>query len=106
MNPFQTGAKAYFAGGLWPWVCSKGGGKNMKPYTGQANLNCYCNNEPQNGRGKNPIFPYDTMFMYCGLFEKYGSDVLTCDLITLVQNGTNIPTESQMSAKHFFIVKF
>lgn len=37
VNPY-TDAKAYFTGGLWPWVCSTSGGAAMKDYTGKASL--------------------------------------------------------------------
>lgn len=126
VNPY-TDAKAYFTGGLWPWVCSTSGGAAMKDYTGKVNLNCYCNNEPQNGRGEDLVFPYSSMFMYCGLYNDSIIDNITvtdsatdatrnasgaswstnskmlCDFITLVQNGTSPPTQAILSAANLVL---
>ena len=101
-NRYRENADAYFAGAMWPWVCSSDDDSSMIPYTGSKKVNCYCDNEPQNGRGADPIFPYNTKFVYCGLFGGGSSSQLTCDLISLVQREDGTPPISAvLEAKAF-----
>ena len=55
------------------------------PYTG-SNANCYCDNEPWNGRGSGAReYPEHTQVAYCGLFPDSSYSVkLTCDLIRVL----------------------
>jgi len=69
-------------------------------------MNCYCDNEPHNGRqpsGGKPVFPYESMFVYCGLYEDGSGNSLTCDLITLEPNGGEQPTNATVYASSFVL---
>mmetsp|Transcript_104480 Transcript_104480/g.304996 ORF Transcript_104480/g.304996 Transcript_104480/m.304996 type:complete len:329 (-) Transcript_104480:313-1299(-) len=91
-NPYEgSNAIAYFTGASWPWICSEGGTK-FEPYTGSS-ANCYCDNEPWNGRqlkgflGEKPQYPFNAQFTYCGLYSDESTQIkLVCDFITL-DNG-------------------
>merc|ERR1712151_1119109 len=88
-----TDALAYFTGASWPWICTWGGDGDM-PYTGST-ANCYCDNEPWNGRqpkggflGAKPEYPRTAMFTYCVLFADDGTGIkLVCDFITMEGAG-------------------
>jgi len=70
----------------------------MIPYTGSAKVNCYCDNEPQYGRGDQPVFPFGSQFMYCALID----DKLICDVIALEsQTGSGQPDTAVVVAKGF-----
>jgi len=94
-HPYKesAGAIAYFTGASWPWICTQGDSK-YEPYTGST-ANCYCDNEPWNGRqpkgsfmGAKPEYPRYAQFTYCGLYEDAGAKLkLVCDFITLEGGG-------------------
>jgi len=86
-------ALAYFTGASWPWICTWGDDGDV-PYTGST-ANCYCDNEPWNGRqpkggflGAQPEYPRTAMFTYCGLYSDPSTTIkLVCDFITLEGGG-------------------
>lgn len=87
-----TNAIAYFTGASWPWICTEGDA-SYEPYTGST-ANCYCDNEPWNGRqpknfmGTKPQYNKDAQFIYCGLYSDDSAQLkLVCDFITLENGG-------------------
>merc|ERR1712226_77189 len=73
---------AFFVGAVYPWICTRDNGSN--PYTG-SDANCYCDNEPWNGRGSGARdYPRTTQVVYCAL---YASDELNCDFIDMGDDG-------------------
>jgi len=73
-NPY-TDADVQLVATLSPWTCSQG---SWNPFT-ESEMNCYCDNEPWNGRGDvdagNPAEPnWNTKLVYCGLY----GDTLQC----------------------------
>lgn len=89
----ETSALAYFTGASFPWVCTYDGSSDV-PYTG-SQTNCYCDNEPWNGRqpksafmGAKPEYNRNAMFTYCGVYADDNTKIkLVCDFITLENGG-------------------
>lgn len=76
-NPF-VGADIQLVATTSPWTCSYDSNKEMYPFT-HAQMNCYCDNEPWNGRsavnaGASPEINWNTKLLYCGLY----GDKLSC----------------------------
>ena len=80
----DTGALAYFVGAIWPWVCTKGDVVKVGPYTGSG-ANCYCDNEPWNGRGSGQRdYPHHAQVVYCGLYANHKTgNKMVCDFVNL-----------------------
>lgn len=73
-NPY-TDADVQLVATISPWTCSK---DSMNPFT-ESEMNCYCDNEPWNGRvdvdaGTAAEPNWNTKLVYCGLY----GDVLKC----------------------------
>jgi len=72
--------KAYFAGSVFPWVCTSGWGDDTYPFTMESDKMCWCNNEPWNGRNEFAEPAWGSQLVYCVLdFD----DKLYCDAIVL-----------------------
>lgn len=80
MPECETQYKAWFAGSVFPWVCSEAGGDDTFPFTQESNKMCWCNNEPWNGRDEFAEPAWGSQIVYCVLdFD----DQLLCDSIML-----------------------
>jgi len=73
---------AYFVGAVWNWVCNHDLQAKVGPYT-TSDANCYCDNEPWNGRGKGEReYPRNSVIAYCGLYDDAGDRFMVCDFLT------------------------
>jgi len=91
-HPFQDASSPplqYFVGAVYPWICNYEDDSYL-PWTG-GQVNCYCDNEPWNGRNGNPMtFAVNMRILYCGLYDSDdGGKKMVCDLLEPIRKTDN-----------------